>query len=393
MLGFSSGLPISLVTSSLQAWFADAGLSVQATGFLSLIGLPYLLRFLWAPLLDKYRLFSLGKRRSWILTMQLLIAVGLFFISGLNPQQSSLLMMLVALAIASFSATQDAAIDAHRTEYLDPPLHGLGASFAMFAYRMALLVSGGMVLVLAQHFGWALSYRLMGLLMIMGVIGILISPEPSQYSARDQAGLPEFIEPLRQLFVRKQSLIFFAFVLLYKLGTVFTSSVSGIVMPFFIQGLHFSLQTIGYVIKVWGLIAMILGGLLAGVVLIRCSLYRALLAFGLLQALTNGFFILLASCKPNLGLLILSVFSDNFATGMGATAMVVLFMRYVNQHYTAIQYSVLVAISGITLVLSGPVGALLQKNLGWVGLYILAFILSFAFIPFQLRQHPMFQIK
>ena len=119
------------------------------------------------------------------------------------------------------------------------------------------------------------------------------------------------------------------------------------------------------------------------------------MAFGLLQALTNGFFILLASCKPNLGLLILSVFSDNFATGMGATAMVVLFMRYVNQHYTAIQYSVLVAISGITLVLSGPVGALLQKNLGWVGLYILAFILSFAFIPFlyQLRQHPMFQIK
>ena len=173
-LGFSSGLPISLVSSTLQAWFADAGLSIWVTGLMSLISVPYLYRFLWAPLLDRYSLLNLGKRRSWILLMQVLISIGLYLLSGCSPHHSPWIMAGLTLCIATCSATQDAAIDAHRTEYLSLPLHGLGASIATLAYRLALLVSGGLALVIAQNYGWQVTYRLMSGLMVFGMIAIVV---------------------------------------------------------------------------------------------------------------------------------------------------------------------------------------------------------------------------
>ncbi len=382
LLGFSSGLPISLVSSTLQAWFADAGLSIWLTSSLSLISLPYLFRFLWTPFLDRYRILSLGKRRGWICGMQILLIVGLHVITWFKPTVSPGIMAILAFILAIFSATQDAAIDAHRIEYLPSEYYGLGASLASTGYRLGMLMSGGVALVIAQNYGWIVAYRAMSAALLVGVLAILWSPEPKKNTVTNSTVLDSFMAPVRDLLSRSGIFSFCIFILLFKLGEVFTTAISGIVMPFLIQGLGFSLATIGYVHKIWGTLALILGGVAGGVLMLRLNLYRALLYFGLLQAVTNLIFVFLAMAGKNIVLFSLAVISDNFAAGMGSTALVALIMSFVNQKFTATQFSILVCIAGLPRVFSGPMGAFLQSHYGWVGLYMIAFLLSFMFIPF-----------
>lgn len=382
LLGFSSGLPLALIGSTLQAWFASEGMSVLATGMLSLVSLPYVCRVLWGPLLDRYSLFSLGKRRSWILTMQIALLLGFNAMAWFSPSSAPKLMTACAFLIACFSATQDAAIDAHRAEYLPVVEHGLGASLASFAYRLALLTAGGLALVIAQHYGWPFTYRLMGMLMFIGVIATLWSPEPSQCLPADCTIFNAFTAPLKELFSRPGIVPLVLFILFFKLGEAFTTITSGIVIPFLIQGMGFSLETIGYVNKLLGVTAVILGGLVGGFLLLRWSLFRSLLVFGLIQAVTNVLFVILAMVGKNVPLLAIAVLCDNFAGGMGTTALVAFFMKLVTKPYTATQFSLLVAISTIPRFFSGPMGALLQMHLGWVGLYELSCLLSIGFIPF-----------
>ena len=382
LLGVSSGLPISLVSSTLQAWFADAGLSIWLTSSLSLISLPYLFRFLWTPLLDRYRILSLGKRRGWICGMQILLIAGLHAITWFKPTVSPGIMAMLAFILAIFSATQDAAIDAHRIEYLPSEYYGLGASLASTGYRIGMLMSGGVALVIAQNYGWIVAYRAMSAALLVGVLAILWSPEPKKTTVTNSTVLDSFMAPVRDLLSRSGIVSFCIFILLFKLGEVFTTAISGIVMPFLIQGLGFSLATIGYVNKIWGTLALILGGVVGGVLMLRLNLYRALLYFGLLQAVTNLLFVFLAMAGKNIVLFSLAVISDNFAAGMGSTALVALIMRFVNQKFTATQFSILVCIAGLPRVFSGPMGAFLQIHYGWVGLYMIAFLLSFMFIPF-----------
>lgn len=389
LLGFSSGLPLALITSTLQAWFASVGMSIFITGSLSLLGLPYVYRFLFGPFLDRYALFSLGKRRSWMLTMQGLLLLGFNSMAWLNPLQYPRAMALLGFFLACCSSLQDGAIDAHRTEYLPETEQALGASLAGVGYRLAMLLAGGVALFIAQHAGFPTVYRVMGGMMIIGMITALWSPEPSTritaYSLRET-----FIIPFLSLWRHPGCITLVVFIFLYKWGEVFTMTTSGILMPFLIQGLGFSLDTIAIVNKIVGVGAIVLGGLLAGVLLMRWSLYRALLTFGLLQAASNLLFVILAWYGPHVPLFALAVVTDNLAAGLGSTALVALFMRIVDQRFTATQFSILVAISMIPRTLSGPVGAGIQVVIGWVGLYIVAFLLAFTFIPFLNRLRTAF---
>lgn len=386
-LGFSSGLPLALVSSTLQAWFAYSGLSVAVTGLLSLISLPYLYRIVWSPLLDRYALLPIGKRRSWILVMQLCLAFGFNCMAWLSPTTHPSGLALIALLMATCSATQDSAIDAHRCEYLQPHEQGIGASLATLGYRLALLVAGGLALVMAQHVSFAFAYHMMGCCMLVCAIATWLSPEPSKTFANTSAsnGFKSLIEPFRELMLRPGIVPFLLFIFFYKMGEAFTTTTSGIMMPFLIQHIGFSLDTIAYVNKIIGIISIIVGGLVAGFVLMRCSLYKSLFVFGMLQAITNGLFIVLAWVGANVPVFIAAVISDNFSAGMASTALVVLFMRQVDLQFTATQFSMLVAFSSLPRVLSGPLGALFQSLVGWFGLYQIAFILSFLFIPFLIK--------
>lgn len=382
ILGFSSGLPLALLSSTLQAWFADSGMSIMATGMLSLIGLPYIFRVAWGPILDRYSLLPIGKRRSWISVMQFCLLLGFNAMAWLSPETSPKLIACLAFILACFSATQDTAIDAHRIEYLPTTEHGLGASLAVLGYRIALLVAGGLALIIAQYFGWAVVYRSMGFLMLFGMGAIFFSSEPSMPMKKTINFSTAYIEPVKALLSRSKITYLLLFVFFYKIGEAFTTSTSGIMMPFLIQEIGFSLETIAWVNKVMGISSILLGGLTAGLLLMRWSLYRALLVFGLLQATTNVLFIILAMVGNHLPTFILAVVSDNFAAGMGSTALVTLFMRLVDRRFTATQFSILVAFSTLPRVFSGPIAAVLQSCFGWVGLFEIAFVLALAFIPF-----------
>jgi len=385
ILGFSSGLPMALVSSTLQAWFADSGMSIMATGMLSLVGLPYAYRMLWAPIVDRWPLFQLGKRRSWMLSMQIILLIGFNMLAWCSPLQTPNLMAFIAFLLAFLSATQDIAIDAHRTEYLLLPEHGLGASLAVFGYRLAMLISGGLALILANAVGWSTTYHVMGLLLIPGMLVTLMSPEPSRPTVESLAFKDTFLNPVKSLFAQRGAISLLLFIFFYKLGEAFTASTSGVMMPFLIQGLGFSLDTVGVVNKVVGVIALLVGGLLSGIVLLRWSLSKALLCFGIVQALTNGLFVLLAMVGKQLNLLVLAVISDNIAAGMGTTALVALMMRLVDKRYTATQFSILVSISALPRIFSGPIAAWLQGMFGWTGLFELSFLLALIFIPFLSR--------
>lgn len=398
ILGFSSGLPMALISSTLQAWYAYSGMSILATGALSLISLPYVYRIFWGPILDRYSLCHLGKRRSWILAMQVLLLIGFNIMAWFTPETYPKFLAFLALILACFSATQDVAIDAHRAEYLPIKEHALGASLAVFGYRLALLLSGGLALVMAQNLGWAFTYRFMGFMMIIGMFAVFFSQEPSIEMKEKVNGAQLFITPFKELLSRPGAVYLLAFIFCYKLGEAFTTATSGIVMPFLIQGLGFSLDTIGYINKMLGVGSILLGGLTAGFLLVRYSLYRSLLFFGLLQALTNVLFVVLAMTGKNITLLSLAVFSDNFAAGMGSTALVALFMRIVNKQYTGTQFSILVALSSFPRIISGPIAATIQMAIGWVGLYQLSVLLALAFVPFLIlikRQikEPQYSIK
>lgn len=381
-LGFSSGLPLALISSTLQAWFADSNMSITAVGALSLISLPYTYRIFWGPILDRYILFGLGKRRSWMLTMQVLLLLGFNGMAWFTPHQHPKALAFLALILACFSATQDVAIDAHRAEYLHPNEHALGASLAVFGYRLALLFSGGLALVMADHWGWVITYRLMGFSMLIGIIAVLFSREPIGEIKQSSHFISAFISPAKELLSRPGIVYLFLFVFCYKLGEAFTTTTSGIVMPFLIQGLGFSLATLGYINKMLGITAILLGGLTAGLVLMRFSLYSSLMLFGILQALANILFMILAVVGKSVILLAVAVFADNFAAGLGSTALVALFMRLVNKQFTGTQFSLLVAISTLPRIFSGPFAAVIQLQIGWVGLYEVSVILALAFIPF-----------
>ena len=385
MLGFSSGLPLSLLSGTLQAWFTQSGSSLMTVGLLSMIGFPYSYRFLWAPLLDRYVFFSIGRRRSWILVTQILLFLGFNGIVWFSPNSAPSIIIGLAVILVFISATQDIAIDAHRTEYLRVEEHALGASFAILGYRCALLIAGGLSLVIAQYCGWVWTYRLISLLMLIGMLAVAFSTEPFRhepgtYVKKDL--LPSFILPAKALFSEPDIYILLIFVIFYKLGEAFTASTSGIVIPFLIQGIGFPLDVIGYVNKILGLSAAIVGSISAGILLLRWSLFRALLTFGLFQAVSNLLFVALAIVGKNLSLFCLAVVCENFASGMSAVALVALFMRIVDLRYTATQFSILTAFAFLPRTFSGPIAALGQSWLGWVGLYESVFLISLGFIPF-----------
>lgn len=382
LLGFSSGLPLALITSTLQAYFADSGVSLLTVGALSLVGFPYAYRMFWSPLVDRYSLFSLGKRRSWILSTQMALLFGFNIISWYTPEQHPQLLAIIAFILACFSATQDVAIDAHRAEFLPTPEHALGASLAVLGYRLALLVSGGLALIMAEKMGWSFTYRFMGFTMMIGMLAVIFSQEPTTEIPQRTSFTESFIAPLKELLARPGFLYLILFIFSYKLGESFTTTSSGIVMPFLIQGIGFSLETIGYVNKILGVLSIIFGGLTAGFVLLHYSLYRALFIFGLIQALTNVMFVVLAMTGKNLIVFAAAVFFDNFAAGMGSTALVALFMRLVDKRFTGTQFSILVSISTLPRIFSGPVAAVIQMKLGWVGLYELSIACALLFIPF-----------
>lgn len=362
LLGFSSGLPLGLTGTTLQAWFAKEDVSIITIGFLALVGQPYVYKFLWAPGIDKIQLPWLGLRRGWMIATQSVLMLLLIFIQGFSPTSSPWMIGIIALFIAVFSATQDIVVDAFRTEVLLPEERGAGSAMFVAGYRIAMIASTGLALVMAEYIGFKNVYLCMAALMGVGIIVTLWAKEPTHQFKPAQSIVSAYIEPLKEFLSRKNAILFLLLIVLYKLGDAFANTLT---TTFLIRELGFRLETVGMVNKVMGLLATILGAFIGGVLMARIGLYRSLLWFGFLQAITNFLYMILAWMGANFWMMAFSVFIENLAGGMGTAAFLALLMSLCNTQYTATQYALLSALSAIGRVFVGPTAGYLVNWLGW----------------------------
>lgn len=377
-LGFLSGLPAAMFSSTLQAWFTKADASLLFITSLSLLNLPFLLRFIWGPMVDKYYLSSFGRRRTWLLLTQFLLFVAIEFMALGNPKTSPYYLVGLSFILAFFSSIQDLVIDAHRIEFLPESWYGFGAVVAIYAYRIALLVSGGLSLILAEHFGFSLTYSLLGCFYLLGMILVYFSPEPKLPSSRLEQGSG----PYRDFFNQPNLIWIMGILLCTKFGEVFVSNTSPMIIPFMMRGLGLSLSYIAYVNKIFGLITQLVGSALAAFFIWRFSLINLLLAFGILESISNFLFVVLSHNQlPPWGLWGIIGF-ENLATGLCSTVMVAFLMKSVNPQYTATQFSLWIMIAIIPKFVVGPFGGFISQHYGWTSLFEISTILTSLFVIF-----------
>lgn len=362
LMGFSSGLPLLLTGSVLQAWMQEQGVDLGTIGLFALVGLPYTLKFLWAPLLDRYPLGRLGRRRGWLLWVQLGLILALVGLGSTEPALSPLSVAGAALLVAFFSATQDIVIDAYRREILADNELGLGSSFYVNGYRVGMLLASGGGLILADYLPFSQVYQLLALVMVIGVVTTLLAPEPETPAALPKTLHEAAIAPFLEYFRRSNALLILLFILLYKIGDTMASHMA---IPFYLD-LGYSKTEIGTLVKGFGFWATVVGSLLGGGLMLRLGIYRALWAFGLLQAVsTAGFAMLGAYGYSLLGLAAVIVF-ENLSGGMGTAAYMAFMASLTNKKFTATQYALLSSLMGIPRVIVAAPTGFAADSLGWV---------------------------
>jgi PAT family beta-lactamase induction signal transducer AmpG len=373
LMGFASGLPLLLTGSVLQAWLKDSGVDLTAIGLFALVGLPYTLKFLWSPIFDRYTLPLFGRRRGWLLVVQLALAAALYALSLAQPAPDRLLLVsAAALLVAFFSATQDIVVDAYRRETLAENELGLGSALYVNGYRVGMLLAGGGGLILADWASFPTMYRLMAFFMVAATVVTLLSPEPALPEGRPRTLRDAVILPFRDYFTREGAWLALAFILLYKLGDTMASAMT---VPFYLA-LGYSKTEIGAVVKLFGFWATIAGGTLGGIWILRMGLHRALWLFGLGQMLSTFGFALLAVVTPTAGALATVVAVENLTAGLGTSAFVGFMAALTDKRFTATQYALLSSLMGIPRVLAAAPTGWLAEAMGWAGFFIFCALIA-----------------
>jgi len=372
LMGFSSGLPLLLTGSVLQAWLKDGGVDLTRIGLFALVGLPYTLKFLWSPLFDRYAL-PLGRRRGWMALMQLSVAGALLLLSMTQPAADHLwLVMLAGLLVTFFAASQDIVIDAYRRESMAESELGLGSALYVNGYRVGMLLAGGGGLILADWMSFEAMYRLMAVFMAACVVVTLLAPEPPLPEGRPRNLREAVILPFRDYFSRDGAWLILAFILLYKLGDTMASAMT---TPFYLD-LGYSKTEIGAVVKLFGFWATLAGGTLGGLWILRAGMHRALWLFGFGQMISTFGFVVLAQLPPSEVALAAVVAIENLTAGMGTAAFVGFMAALTDRRFTATQYALLSSLMGVPRVLlSAPTGWLAQ-TLGWSGFFLLCVLIA-----------------
>ncbi|MBT5375724.1 MAG: MFS transporter [Nitrospinaceae bacterium] len=370
-LGFSSGLPLALSGGTLQAWLTVEGVDIKTIGLFTLVGLPYTLKFFWSPLLDRFVIPIFGRRRGWILISQLMLCGVIFSMGLVSPTQAPWVLACLAFILAFFSSSQDIVVDAYRAEVLHDKERGLGAAVSVTGYRIAMLVSGALALILSDILGWHITYMTMAGLMLIGVMATWFGPEPEDPGVPPKTLGEAIGGPFAEFFSRDGALFMLALIVLYKLGDAFAGSLT---TSFLIRGVGFSVSEVGTINKGMGLVATIVGALFGGVLMARLGLYRSLLLFGFLQAISNLSFMVLAWIGKNYAMMVFTIGFENLAGGMGTAAFVAFLMALCNHKFTATQFALLSAFASLGRVFVGPLSGTLVEGYGWFLFFLVTFL-------------------
>lgn len=393
LLGLLSGLPLALTGSTVSIWLTEVGISKASIGFFAIIGTPYAIKFLWAPLVDNLHLpiiGNLGRRKSWLLLSQCALVLSLVGMAFTNPVSYTALFALLALCVAISSATQDIVIDAYRVEVLEAPEQGAGAAAIVFGYRAGMLISGAGALLLAESLPWKMVYLAMAGFVVIGGLFLMLRPEPKAIKRPLGGSAAEWlraavINPFRDFTTHNGWLLILLFVMAFKLGDALAGVMTG---PFLIE-IGFTKTTIATIVKTYGLGATLLGTFIGGILIARMNLLSALWLCGILQMFSNLLFAILAFKGANEHWLMFVIAIENLSGGMGTAAFVAYLSSLCRVEYTATQYALLssLAAAGRTWLSAGS--GLLAESLGWIGFFVFttAAALPGLFLLFILQRH------
>ena len=363
VMGFVSGVPLLLTITLLQAWLTDEGIAKSTIGLFALVGLPYSLKFLWAPIFDKYIINALGRRRGWLVVSQVALIISIVGLGMTNPSLSAINVAILALLVTFFSASQDIVIDAYRRESLLDDEQTLGASAYVLGYRIGALAAGAGGLILADLISYQFVYMIMASIMVIGVVTTIIADEPLQED-EPKTLQDAIIKPFTEFFDRKgfnSAVLILLFVLLYKVGDTMAHSLS----TNFYLDIGFTKTEIGTVVKVFGLIATLIGAFLGGLISLRIGLYKSLIIFGIFQAVATLGFSVLASVGNYISVLMVVISLENLAAGMGYTAYLAFMANMTNKEFTATQFALMTAIMSIPRTFFSGSSGFLVEILDW----------------------------
>jgi PAT family beta-lactamase induction signal transducer AmpG len=373
LLGFASGFPLYLTSRTLQAWMTVAGVNLTAIGFFSLVSLPYSLKFLWSPLIDRFGLPFLGRRKGWLFVTQVALAATIAAMIFQRPSQVLQLLAINAFIIAFLSATQDIVIDAYVTDISDASEVGAASGVKVLGYRIAMIATGGGALVIADFISWQTVYFLMGVLMLILAAVSTRVPEPVLRD-RPPASMNEAVRmPLADFFARSGTVRgtwILAFILLYRLGD---SMINNMTTPFLLQA-GFSQTDIGVIQGGVGLFATITGVLAGGLVIARIGINRSLWVFGILQAASNFAYLVLAYVGREYAVMVAAIVIENVCYGLATAALVGFIMSLCNPRFSATQYALLSSLIAVGRdVIASPSGSIAEK-VGWPAFFLISII-------------------
>lgn len=366
IMGFGCGLPLLLTSTVLQAWMKDVGMDLTVIGLMALVGLPYTLKFLWAPFFDRYTISLVGRRRGWLLLAQSALVVSIAALGFTDPSGNPTVMVLAAVLVTFFSASQDIVVDAYRREDLADEELGLGSSFYINGYRFGMLLASGGGLILADYLSFTMVYLIMAACMLPGIVTTLLTPEPMASAGTPKTLREAIVEPLVEYFSRENAILILAFVLLYKIGDTMASAIT---TPFYLD-IGFSKTEIGAVVKLFGFWATIAGSLIGGVLMLRIGINRSLWIFGFLQAISTAGFAILARIGHSLPALSGVIAFENLTAGMGTAAYAAFMASLTNRKFTATQYALLSSLMGVPRVLASAPTGYFATHMGWESFFI-----------------------
>jgi len=380
--GFSSGLPLYLLLNLVPAWLYSEGVTLTTIGFFTLIQFPYTWKFLWSPLLDRYAVPLLGRRRSWSLLMQIGLIVCIGLLGSLSPRTDITPVLWLATLLALFSATQDIALDAYRRELLAEAELGLGNAVHVNAYRIAGLVPGSLSLILADLLPWSQVFWITAAFMLPGMVMVLLISEPVAARAAPRTLRAAVVEPFNEFMGRaglRGALAVLAFIFLYKLGD---SLCTALATPFYLA-MGFTKTDIGLIAKHAGLWPAVFGALLGGLWMVRLGINRALWLFGAVQLLSILGFAWLAWLGPHtlIGVdqrlaLAAVIGFEALGVGLGTAAFVAFIARATHPAYTATQFALFTSLAAVPRTFINASAGWLIENLGWVQFFLLCTVLA-----------------
>ncbi len=369
-LGFSSGLPLFLTTRTLQAWMTIEEVDLATIGLFSLVTLPYSLKFLWAPVMDRYIPPILGRRRGWLLITQVALLVSIAAMSLHDPSRGLQLLAFNAILIAFFSASQDVVFDAYRVDALDEREMGAGAAIGVLGYRIALLVTGSLALVMADRMPWPTVYLLISLLMLVGIVATFRAPEPVMEAGPPRSMRDAVVEPFLDFFRRTGPLwgiLILFFVVFYQLPDRFGQNMA---TPFLLQ-IGFSQTEVGAIQGGIGLISTIVGVLAGGAVIAAIGINRSVWIFAALQILSNLAYYWIAMVGAVRGVLVVAIILENVAGGMVTAVFVAYLMSLCSKQFSATQFALLSSLMAAARdVIVAPAGRIAEIT-GWPGYFLL----------------------